>query len=396
MKVLICIEEFAGTGATQSLCWFVQWLVSCNISVEIFQVAASGEVPTWLPESVAVKGISKTISRKRLSDLFKSGQIRWYALRQWWRLLGQRLVVARWGSAPGWLMRLFACESTRYDVAISFNDDYCNRFVRTFHARKYVGWNHENYAVKYTDAGARVRQARYLNRLDAVWCVSETSRLALADALGVDRNRIHVMHNFIPFPNSLVERPVNPTPVEETSPYRIVSMGRMVAEKHFDLCVETAEMLARRKLDFVWEVYGDGSERPCLSEEIAHRGLKDCVRLLSWPLNPVAVLQKGHCYVQPSLNEGWGIMVTQAIMVGLPVAASDIPVFREQMKIFGRTDDSMRLCSDAASYAIAIESWMRSGVSSDSVRLSQKAELMWKELLEQERVDFLNALQSGL
>jgi glycosyltransferase-like protein len=37
------------------------------------------------------------------------------------------------------------------------------------------------------------------------------------------------------------------------------------------------------------------------------------------------------CFVQPSIKEGWGLAILEAMAVGVPVIASDIPVFQEYL-----------------------------------------------------------------
>jgi glycosyltransferase involved in cell wall biosynthesis len=41
--------------------------------------------------------------------------------------------------------------------------------------------------------------------------------------------------------------------------------------------------------------------------------------------------QTADCYIQPSVKEGWGLAVLEAMANGLPVVASNIPVFREYL-----------------------------------------------------------------
>jgi glycosyltransferase-like protein len=42
--------------------------------------------------------------------------------------------------------------------------------------------------------------------------------------------------------------------------------------------------------------------------------------------------QVADCFVQPSMKEGWGLAVLEAMANGLPIVASNIPVFREYLK----------------------------------------------------------------
>lgn len=393
MTVLVCIEDFSKNGATQSLQWFLQWLASCDLSVTLFLYADSGERPSWLPTNVTVKGLSAVVTRSRLGNLLLGRTRGRLGLKLWWQLVGQRLIVSRWPGAPAWLLRLFRCDDTRYDVAISYCDDYCNRFVRTFLATRYWGWNHEDYGMIYRTERERGKVGRYLRRLDLVWCVSQTSRDALVHGLGIPEARVRVLHNMVPCATASTSVQKEPADIADGGALRILSMGRLEAVKNFRQCLDVASRLRELGVRFVWEIYGDGSLDRELRKAIRDLGLANHVRMLSWPGRPDEILGMAQCYVQPSLNEGWGIMVMKAAFLGVPrIVVSDIPVFREQQALLGLSDGRFRVCRDTADYVDAIkepEPVKRGGGDCGQV------ERRWAELLKEEQKALLQALQGA-
>ena len=72
---------------------------------------------------------------------------------------------------------------------------------------------------------------------------------------------------------------------------------------------------------------------------------RDAVRIVSSPDDAAVrrLYRRADVYLQPSLKEGWGLSVLEAMASGTPVVASDIPVFREFM-----TDGSNALLADPA------------------------------------------------
>ena len=66
-------------------------------------------------------------------------------------------------------------------------------------------------------------------------------------------------------------------------------------------------------------------------------------------------------FVFPSINEGWGLVVLEALAAGLPVITSDIAVFREYLN----TDTAMLV---PAGDAAALEAAMRQLIDAPALR----------------------------
>jgi glycosyltransferase involved in cell wall biosynthesis len=116
--------------------------------------------------------------------------------------------------------------------------------------------------------------------------------------------------------------------------YDGIFVGRIAKEKGiFDLLEvwrEIAKVRKRAKLLLA----GSGLELQQIREEITRTGLKDKA-LLHGPCTDqelYKLLSSSRVFIFPSLFEGWGIAVAEALACGLPVVAYDIPALRE---IFG-------------------------------------------------------------
>src|SRR6266550_2619446 len=104
--------------------------------------------------------------------------------------------------------------------------------------------------------------------------------------------KIHRVYNGIdlerfPAPRDETARP-------EVAPYylpRIVSVGRLVPFKGFDDLIDACAELARRRIDFVCDIIGDGPRRETLQAKIEQLDLSSRVNLLG-SLSQGAVLEK--------------------------------------------------------------------------------------------------------
>ena len=120
-------------------------------------------------------------------------------------------------------------------------------------------------------------------------------------------------------PSELTE--IDPARHEGRNP-RFVFVGRLVDFKAVDLLLHA---LVRTGTDITLDVIGEGPERPRLEELIRKLGLAERVALVGWtPNDDIFVrLREYRALAFPSLAEANGIVIQEAMMIGLPVIALD-------------------------------------------------------------------------
>jgi glycosyltransferase involved in cell wall biosynthesis len=141
----------------------------------------------------------------------------------------------------------------------------------------------------------------------------------LAIERGVPAERVHFV------PNAVKPPAVLATPFRDgiCAP-RIVAAGRLHPKKGFDVLIAALALLRDRNQNFVCEIAGEGDERARLEGLIAQHGLGERVRLVGWRDAP-AFLATGDVFAFPSYQEGFPLVLLEAMAAGLPVAASAIP-----------------------------------------------------------------------
>jgi glycosyltransferase involved in cell wall biosynthesis len=141
----------------------------------------------------------------------------------------------------------------------------------------------------------------------------------LAAARGVPAERVHVVPNAVKPPTVLA------TPFSNTGrPPRIVAAGRLHPKKGFDVLVAALALLRDQGQAFDCEIAGEGDERARLEGLIAQHGLGDRVRLVGWRDDVPAFLATGDVFAFPSHQEGFPLVLLEAMAVGLPVVSSAI------------------------------------------------------------------------
>ncbi|MFJ4198657.1 glycosyltransferase family 4 protein [Streptomyces sviceus] len=147
--------------------------------------------------------------------------------------------------------------------------------------------------------------------------VSPSTAQALR-AIGVERDRIRVVHNGVEEPEPLVRR--SPEPL-------FVAVGRLVEYKRIDLLLRLWERV-RPVTGGRLVIVGDGPERSRL-EQLAGPGVEFTGHVSEAEKH--RLLCEAWLLLHPSAVEGWGLVVTEAATRKTPTIAFDVPGLRDSV-----------------------------------------------------------------
>ena len=138
----------------------------------------------------------------------------------------------------------------------------------------------------------------------------------------------------------------------EGSPPLFLFLGRFTPSKGGEVLIDALALLARRGVDgWAAAFVGDGPSGMEWRRRASERGLDQRVRFDPWTSDPQAYLRNARVLVMPSVSlEGLPIAMLEAMAVGCPVIASDLPPFREEFRNGGtglvfRNHDSEQLAT---------------------------------------------------
>lgn len=106
----------------------------------------------------------------------------------------------------------------------------------------------------------------------------------------------------------------------------ILSVGRLGREKNFGLLIRAFARLRVRATSARLAIIGEGAERTALQALIIELGLEGRVQLLGQRDNPYAYMRRANVFVLPSLFEGFGNVLVEAMACGTAVISTDCPV----------------------------------------------------------------------
>jgi glycosyltransferase involved in cell wall biosynthesis len=210
-----------------------------------------------------------------------------------------------------------------------FHGAVLGAFVRRFMAAKLVQTRH--YSDYVTQFGSRARQTLdhwAARRADAVIAVSDAARDQLVRDEGVSPLRVSTVENGVDW--------VRLASLEyDAGRHELRSLGvpdgRIVgccasfrAQKGHRYLLEACSTLRTTFPDLQVVLLGVGPDEGDLRDRTRSLGLTDSVHFLGHREDALNLMSGFDVYVQPSVEEGFGLAVVEAMAMGRPVVVSDV------------------------------------------------------------------------
>lgn len=173
-----------------------------------------------------------------------------------------------------------------------------------------------------------LRAYRWTNRFfRKIVAVSPTARRSAIEAEGLDPDSIVAIPNGI----DLSRLPPRTDPGPPT-PFRIGTVANVKRRKGYFWAVEALALLARRGLPFEYHVIGradTGDELPRHAESL---GIGGSLLIHGEVADPAPLLAGLHAFLFPTYHEGMSNALLEAMAIGVPILATDIPGNRDLLR----------------------------------------------------------------
>jgi glycosyltransferase involved in cell wall biosynthesis len=163
---------------------------------------------------------------------------------------------------------------------------------------------------------------------DAYITVSQQASAALVKR-GKPPERVHYIYNGV-----VVYQPAEPVQPAGVRLPEVVCTSRLTKQKNIASLLKAWKSATAESKNIRLRIIGDGPERKSLerladilsiSESVTFEG--HITEERKW-----ALMNQALAFVFPSLQEGFGIVLLEAMTAGLPVVVYDLPVFRELLE----------------------------------------------------------------
>ncbi|MBX9814769.1 MAG: glycosyltransferase, partial [Sphingomonas sp.] len=146
----------------------------------------------------------------------------------------------------------------------------------------------------------------------------------IAEAMGVARDRIDVVHDPVLRGEELAEFEALPRPAPLPSGRRYLAIGRLMPQKNFALLLQAFAAMAGPQDRLT--ILGEGPERAALEAQAAALGISDRVAMPGHVSDLKPWLAANDVFVMSSLFEGVPAVVIEALAAGLAMVATDCSV----------------------------------------------------------------------
>lgn len=159
-------------------------------------------------------------------------------------------------------------------------------------------------------------------------------------------------------------------PIAQTNPPTFIYAGRMIPEKRVPFLIDAFALVHAQRPDLKMRLFGNGPDRSVVAKRIGDLGLEDAVTLSGFVEQGEldAALAGALAIVQPSMREGYGMVVVEANARGVPA----IVVEAEDNAAVELIQQGVNGEIAAANRASLAEAMLKVATHSESYRVSAK------------------------
>lgn len=221
--------------------------------------------------------------------------------------------------------------SKEYDVAIAYAQNISTFYVaECVNARKKIAWVNEIYRPKENHISfIEEMYEKYAN----VCCVSEQCLKEFVRVFPQLVNRTVLMMDINNASAILMLSKESTLAKDEMlcDGIKILTVGRLVKEKGYDIVVDACKELKKKRINFKWFIIGDGSCKKEIENLLQINNLNDNLILLGSRSNPYPYFLETNIYVQTSRLEGFGLTVAEAKIFNLPIVSTNFSAVYTQL-----------------------------------------------------------------
>ena len=342
-KVLFVINTLGHAGAEVAMLELLRRMQGMNMDISVYVLTEQGELRNRLPEGVHLLNkkycdtsvLSKEgrtyLAKKVIRAAIKNASI----LKNLPYVLSNLVEMIKKGriQADKLLWRVLSDGAEffdeEYDLAISFLEGGSAYYVHDHvKAKKKAAFIHIDYNLAgYT---RKLDKNCYLD-FDKVFTVSEECREHFVEAYPECNSYSFAFHNMLNEVRILTMSKEGKAFEDEFSGYRILTVGRLVYQKGYDIAIEAMKRIKDAGYKMRWYVLGEGELRKDLEKLIESKGLKEDFVLLGAKENPYPYYAKADLYAHFTRFEGKSIAIQEAQVLATPIVASDCSGNREQI-----------------------------------------------------------------
>lgn len=324
-KVAIFSNNLQLGGVQKSLINLLN-AISGKYEIHLYLLDKDNELLPFVPKNVIVEEIGYPLRLMGIShntakeESFFRG-LQSFILRGVTRICGKKFVVP-------YIVNSTKCINEEFDVAISYVHDGgdksfyggCNEFVlKRVKAKRKFSFMHGDFLKCGSNTAYNVR---ILAEFDKIICVSRYCAESMRKSVPSIKDKVTYVPNFINYDEIIRLANDNPKKYDSTS-VNLVTIARLSKEKGLTRVLPALRQIIDSGIKVKWYIVGDGAHKDVICKEIEKEKLTEEVVLLGKQTNPYKFVLNADLFVLPSYEEAEGMVIKEAIGLGVPVLSTD-------------------------------------------------------------------------
>lgn len=306
-KICFTIDSLDCGGAERSLISLLNNIDPLKYSITLNVIKKNGVFEKLLPDYVKINHLNLNVNLISRLQFFVYRAVfkKYHPAQLFWKC------VKRFISED---------KSSTYDVAISWGQGFSTYYTaHKINSKKKIAWVN----IDFPAAGYDLETDRVIyEKFDTIVGVSDFVERSMKKYLNSE-NVIHI-RNIIDI-DDVVSKSALIQENKYSNNFNILSVGRLVKQKNFELAIESAKILRDKNYNFCWYIIGEGEKRDELLLLIKKYKLEEHVKFLGFIENPYPYIKNCDVYCQTSLFEGLGRVLIEASHLNKVIVSTDFP-----------------------------------------------------------------------
>lgn len=335
-NILFVIDSLSSGGAEKSLISLLNLFDYDKYDVDLLLFSRNGLYMPLIPKEVNLIDTPKYLSilNRSVINLIRNKQYKELFTRLMASIDTRNIYLKKkFHSAQitwRWTSKIIEEIDKVYDVAIAYSQGMPTYYVANkVKAGKKICWVNTD----YKKAGYNSRfDEDYYEKFEHIIAVSEHAHKTFIEEHLRMKNKVKIIYDIIS--PKLIRKLSNENDgfKDEYNGTKILTIGRLVYLKGYDMAIDAALQLKKSDINYKWYVIGEGSLETELKRKVLELGLEEQFKFIGVYYNPYVFIKQCDLYVQPSRFEGFGMAVAEAKILNKPVIATNFEAINKQLK----------------------------------------------------------------